>query len=130
MEVVQTNLEQTNTQTQQITTTNDNSSNPLVTLFKTRKGLVTTWLLPFLTLDDKISLLPSTSSQIRIFMTQPTYELHFYNLVYTDFMAYADFYKDAYLNLMAYPDWVDYDFKNTNHILCRIQKVNDWHVFL
>ena len=60
------------------------NGNPLILLFQIRKSLVVTWLLTFLSLDDKLHLLPVTCVNIKNFTTSTGESHHFYNLFKID----------------------------------------------
>ena len=76
-----------------------------------RKGLIVAWLLPFLTFDDKIHMLPATCCQIRHFIVAPSEKRHFYNCIYTNLLPFT-----AELTL------------NQNQILQKLLTVTDWGV--
>ena len=61
----------------------------MIFLFTHRKGLVTTFILPYLTIYEKMATLPRLSVAIRLFKTKPNKERHFYNYVYSNFTRFA-----------------------------------------
>ena len=78
-------------------------------LLKVRKGLVEALLLPYLTIKDKILMLPRVCTPIRNYMTQPIYERFFYNCVYINILPHVaelTVYQNLKLNkLIKVMDW-------------------------
>ena len=70
-------------------TMNLNRTNNLVILFKIWKGLLITFLLPYLDINDKTTLIPAICVTTRLFVTSPKEERHFYNCVSSNFIGYA-----------------------------------------
>ena len=83
-------LEQADSHQQQTASAaNGNEQNPLVSLFTIRKGLVVAWILPCLTTNENIRILPQTCKTIRQFKYFPKEERQYFNCVYTDLLRYA-----------------------------------------
>ena len=62
----------------------------LTELIVARKGLIVRFVLPLLDLNTKLTILPLVSKRIRHFVTSPTHDRHFFNLIYSDVVSYVD----------------------------------------
>ena len=58
-----------------------NEQNQVVILFKFRKGLVKQFLLPYLEVKEKMTVLPSSCVLIRHVMTSPKENHHFFIII-------------------------------------------------